>query len=165
MEGGNTLVDWISYGILGFVLFALAVLVLRSAWFFLSLLAIPLTDTLARRTRLGGAIRRWGERGAPVDPRMAASDVAHEVAPSQVPRRVRVGAGVGAVLGALPGVWFAIRGATLTLQRGETVMNALAQAALGIGLVASAGLLVGTALGAGLGLALEAFSSRRSSAG
>jgi hypothetical protein len=136
------------------------VLVLRSAWFFLSLLAIPLTDTLARRTPLGGMIRRWGERGAPVDRLAAAADVAHEAAPSLVPRRVRVGAGVGAALGALPGLWFAARGAVLTVQRGGTALEAAAQAALGVGLVASAGVLVGTALGAGLGLALEALSSR-----
>ena len=162
MEGGTTFVDWISYGILGFVLFALAVLLLRSAWFFLSLLAIPITDTLARRTRLGGAIRRWGERGAPVGRYDAAADVGHAVAPSLVPRAVRIGAGVGAVLGALPGIWWAVRGAQATLRAGGTAMDAVAQAALGIGLVAAAGVLVGTALGAGAGLAYE--SVRRRSA-
>ena len=162
MEGGTTLVDWISYGILGFVLFALAVLLLRSAWFFLSLLAIPLTDTLARRTRLGGAIRRWGERGAPVGAHDAAADVAHEIAPSLVPRAVRIGAGLGAVLGALPGIWWAVRGAQSTLRAGGTVLDAVGQAALGLGLVAAAGLLVGTAVGAGAGLAYE--SVRRRSA-
>jgi hypothetical protein len=160
MEGGTTFVDWISYGILGFVLFALAVLLLRSAWFFLSLLAIPLTDTLARRTRLGGAIRRWGERGAPVSPHDAAADVGHAVAPSLVPRAVRLGAGIGAVLGALPGVWWAVRGAATTLRAGGTPMDAVAQAALGLGLVAAAGLLVGTALGAGVGLAYESVRKR-----
>jgi hypothetical protein len=160
MEGGHSLVDWISYGILGFILFAFAVLLLRSAWFFLSLLAIPLTDTLARRTRLRGAIRRWGERGAPVDPIAAAADVAHEAAPSLVPRRVRLGAGVGAALGALPGLWWAGRGALLTAERGGTALETLAQAALGVGLVASAGLLAGTAAGALVGLVLEAVRGR-----
>ena len=124
------------------------------------MLAIPLTDTLARRTRLGGAIRRWGERGAPVGAHDAAADVGHAVAPSLVPRAVRLGAGVGAVLGALPGIWWAVRGAQATLRAGGTGMDALAQAALGLGLVAAAGLLVGTALGAGVGLAYESVRRR-----
>ena len=142
------------------MLFALAVLLLRSAWFFLSLLAIPLTDTLARRTRLGGAIRRWGERGAPVAPHDAAADVGHLVAPSLVPRAVRLGAGIGALLGALPGVWWAVRGVGATLRTGGTPMDAVAQAALALGLVATAGLLVGTGLGAGAGLAYESLRRR-----
>ena len=165
MEGGTTLVDWISYGIIGFVLFALAVLVLRSAWFFLSLLAIPVTDVLARRTRLGGALRRWGERGTPVAGRLAPpipeSWATPATAPqSLVPLVVRRGAAVGAALGALPGLWSAARGAVRTLATGGTTMAALAEAALGIGLVASAGLLVGTALGALAGLAIDALRSR-----
>ncbi len=161
MEGGNSLVDWISYGILGFVLFALAVLVLRSAWFFLSLLAIPLTDTLARHTRLGGAIRRWGERGDPMLPGAHAAEVGHELAPSLVPRGVRRGAAIGALLGALPGVWWAVRGAMATLRAGGSTGSALAEAALSLGLVASAGVIVGTAVGAGIGLAYEAARSPR----
>ena len=161
MEGGTTVVDWISYGIIGFVLFALAVLVLRSAWFFLSLLVIPVTDVLARHTRLGGALRRWGERGVPVAgplarPAPESWAVSTSAAKSLVPRVVRRGAGIGAAMGALPGVWWAARGALLTLRAGGTTMEAVAQAALGIGLVASAGLLVGTALGALAGLAIDA---------
>ncbi|GLC27629.1 hypothetical protein [Roseisolibacter agri] len=161
MEGGTTLVDWISYGIIGFVLFALAVLVLRSTWFFLSLLAIPVTDVLARRTRLGGALRRWGERGATGAGTFGALDPTPTVATTaNVPRAVRLGAGVGATLGALPGVWWAARGALVTLRAGGSALSALAEAALGIGLVASAGLLVGTALGALVGLAVDASRSR-----
>lgn len=161
MEGGTTVVDWISYGIIGFVLFALAVLLLRSAWFFLSLLVIPVTDVLARRTRLGGALRRWGERGVPVAGPLARPVPESWAAPdtpppSLVPPAVRRGAGIGAALGALPGVWWAARGAVLTVRAGGTWPEALAQAALGLGLVASAGVLVGTALGALAGLAVDA---------
>jgi hypothetical protein len=160
MEGGTTLVDWISYGIIGFVLFALAVLALRSAWFFLSLLAIPVTDVLARRTRLGGALRRWGERGEAVGPTRPGAP-AEVPAPSLVPRTVRHSAGVGAALGALPGVWWAARGAVLTLRGGGTALEALAQAALGLGLVAAAGVLVGAAAGALTGVAIDAVRTRR----
>jgi hypothetical protein len=160
MEGGTTFVDWISYGIIGFILFALAVLALRSAWFFLSLLAIPVTDVLARRTRMGGALRRWGERGAP--PGAFASGVPDAApAPSLVPPTVRRGAGIGATLGALPGVWWAARGALLTLRTGGTAIEAVAQAALGIGLVAAAGVLVGAAVGALTGAAVDALRTRR----
>jgi hypothetical protein len=42
-------------------------------------------------------------------------------------------------------------------------MDAVAQAALGLGLVAAAGLLVGTALGAGAGLAYESIRTRSTS--
>ena len=163
MEGGNSLIDWISYGILGFVLFALGVLVVRSAWFFLSLLAIPLTDTLARRTRLGGAIRRWGERGADPPPRAVAEagDVIEAAAPAQAPFAVRRGAGVGAAIGALPGLWLGARGAMRTLGAGGSVAAALADAALGVGLVSAAGVLVGTAVGAAIGLAWDALRGGR----
>jgi hypothetical protein len=89
--------------------------------------------------------------------------VGHAVAPSLVPRAVRLGAGIGAVLGALPGVWWAVRGAATTLRAGGTPMDAVAQAALGLGLVAAAGLLVGTALGAGAGLAYESIRTRSTS--
>ncbi len=165
MEGGTTLVDWISYGIIGFVLFALAVLVLRSAWFFLSLLAIPLTDVLARRTPLGGALRRWGERGTPVAGPLARPVPESWATPataqtSLVPLVVRRGAAVGAALGALPGLWWAARGAVLTLRAGGTALAALAEAALGVGLVAAAGVLVGPALGARAGLAVDATRER-----
>lgn len=155
MEGGTTVVDWISYGIIGFVLFALAVLVLRSAWFFLSLLAIPVTDVLARRTRVGGALRRWGERGTVGLPTRAGATEPATPPPSLVPRGVRRATAIGAALGAVPGVWWAARGALLTVRRGGAT-EALAQAALGLGLVAAAGVLVGSAAGALAGLALDA---------
>jgi hypothetical protein len=159
MEGGSTLVDWISYGIIGFILCALAILALRSAWFFLSLLAIPVTDVLARHTRLGGALRRWGERGEGVRP-AAAGALEMPPAPSLVPHVVRRGAAIGAALGALPGVWWAARGALLTARSGGTMLEAVAQAALGLGLVAAAGVLVGAAAGALTGAAIDAVRTR-----
>lgn len=167
MEGGNPIVTWISYGILGFVLAALAILALRSAWFFLSLLAIPLTDVLARRTRLGGVLRRWGERGPRYGSGFAADAPAQATPtedparrPSHVPAPVRRGAQLGAVIGAAPGIWLAARAALLTVRGGGSALGAAAEAALALGLVAGAGLLVGAALGALGGAAWAALRDR-----
>ncbi len=48
MEGGSPLLEWITYGMIAFVLFAIGFLAFRSAWFLVSLLAIPVTNALSR---------------------------------------------------------------------------------------------------------------------
>jgi hypothetical protein len=48
MEGGNPLLEYLTYGVISLVALALGILALRSAWFFLSLLAIPLAETVGR---------------------------------------------------------------------------------------------------------------------
>ena len=55
MEGGNPIVEYLTYGILGLVALSLGILAVRSAWFFLSLLAIPLTETIGRWRPFRGA--------------------------------------------------------------------------------------------------------------
>lgn len=167
MEGGSPLLEWITYAIVAFVLLALGALALRSAWFFLSLLAIPLTTLLARRSRrLRRTFYRWGERGTASLPgvtlgpeeeqAIAEAQAAHAVVPAAVRRGVRI----GAALGALPGLWSAVRGAQLELARGESAATVAGTVALALGLVAGAGIVVGAVLGAAAGIAVEAARGR-----
>jgi hypothetical protein len=168
MEGGNPILEYVTYGVMGLVLLALGVLAVRSAWFFLSLLAIPLAETAGKWRPFRRAVARWGERGARRDPDLwrataspplesdAIDEAALAAAGPIVPRPVRRGLRLGALLGALPGLWLAWDGARQTLARGEGTAAALGAAGIGIGLVAAAGALLGGALGAGAGLAWEA---------
>ena len=162
MEGGSPILEWITYGMIACVLLALAFLAFRSAWFFASLFAIPLTSVLGRTRRFGGRVRRWGERGAPQDgvPLLGASDEAALdealATQSQVPAAVRGAMIAGAVLGALPGLWMAIRGVRLGLARGEPVGDLAATAGIALGLVGAAGVIAGAVVGVGAGLLFEA---------
>ena len=163
MEGGSPVLEWITYGIVGFVLLALSLLALRTAYFFLSLLAIPVLGALGRTRLLGGAVRRWGERGATGGlPVLGASDeraveeAAARLSGGSVPRPVQVGLVVGAVVGALPGVWLAVRGGRLSAARGESPWEIAATVAFGLCLVAAAGALVGGAVGALGGAGVDA---------
>jgi hypothetical protein len=168
MEGGSPILEWITYGIVGFVLLALLLLALRTAYFFLSLLAIPVLGALGRTRLAGGVVRRWGERGPQVGLALpAASDeqaidtavAAHGGV--QVPRAVSRGLRVGALLGALPGVWMAARGAYLSLGRGESAVEVAATVAFALALVSAAGALVGGGVGALAGAAVDAVRGAR----
>jgi hypothetical protein len=160
MEGGSPLLEYLTYGVLGLVAFALCVLTLRSAWFFLSLLAIPLAETVGRWRPFRGAVERWGERGAHADPRLwgarPPTDAGAE-SPTRrgSPRAVRLGMRLGALLGALPGLWLGVRDAT----RASTAGDAAWAFVMGLALLGGAGLLLGIALGAGAGVLIAA--SRR----
>jgi hypothetical protein len=165
MEGGSPLLEYLTYGVLGFVALALGILALRSAWFFLSLLAIPLTETVGRWRPFRGAVERWGERGARRDPALWAArlDVSAEspdvAERAEAPRAVRAGMRVGALLGVVPGVVLGVRDALRASAHGATTDAAWALV-MGIALVGGAGLLLGVALGAGAGLLVTA--ARRS---
>jgi hypothetical protein len=162
MEGGSPVLEWITYGIVGFVLLALGLLAMRTAYFFLSLLAIPLLGALARTRAFGGLVRRWGERGPSAGlPTLgvtdeAAVDEAARLRGVRVPPAVRLGLRAGAAAGAAPGLWLAARGGFLARARGESVAEIAATVAFGVCLVAAAGLLVGAALGALLGAGVDA---------
>ena len=165
MEGGSPILEWITYGIVGLVLAALGFLALRSAYFFLSLLAIPVLGALGRTRRFGGAVRRWGERGpasglpalGPTD-EAAVDEAAARLSGVRVPRAVQLGLRIGAGLGALPGVWMAVRGARLDLARGASTGEVVGTVAFALCLVAAAGALVGGALGALGGAAVDALA-------
>lgn len=163
MEGGSPVLEWITYGMVGVILFALGFLFLRTAYFFLSLLFIPVLGALGRTRRFGGVVRRWGERGPSAGmPVMGASDEAavDEAAASlsrvRIPRTVRLAIRVGAALGALPGLWLAVRGAGLARERGDTAGEIAGYVAFALCLVAGAGVVVGSGLGALAGVALDA---------
>lgn len=170
MEGGNPVLEWITYGIMGLVLLMLVVIVVRSAYFFLSLLAIPVLGVLGRTRLAGGVIRRWGERGPSTGMRVlgatdeaAADEAARRLSRVRVPRAVLVGLRAGAGLGALPGLWLAVRGGRLSAARGETALEIAVTVAFAVCLVASAGALVGGALGALAGAGVDA--ARRGGSG
>jgi hypothetical protein len=163
MEGGSPVLEWITYGIMGVILFALGFLALRTAYFFLSLLFIPVLGALERTQRFRGVVRRWGERGPNTGlPVLGATDEAAVDEASAAHSRVRIPAivgtamRVGAALGALPGVWLAIRGARLSLARGDSSLEVAANAAFGLCLIAGAGAIVGSAVGALVGIGLDA---------
>ena len=162
MEGGNPILEYLTYGILGLVALALGILAVRSAWFFLSLLAIPLTETIGRWRPFRGAVERWGERGAKDDPELWAARLPARTEPapppSGSPRVVRVGMRVGALLGTLPGIWLGGRDAARAWSAGATDDAAWALL-MGVVFLGGAGLLLGIALGAGVGIAIAA--SRR----
>lgn len=168
MEGGNPILEWITYGMIGLVLLSVALLALRSAWFILSLLLIPVTGALGRTRLFGRAVRRWGERGAggagglrtlgPSDEEAIAAAVAARPVVPAVVRRAMV---VGAVLGALPGVWMAVDGVRHDLARGEPTAAIAGTVAMALALVSAAGVFVGGAVGALVGLALDAAAERR----
>ncbi len=157
MEGGSPLLEYLTYGVLGLVALALGILALRSAWFFLSLLAIPLTETVGRWRPFRGAVQRWGERGEHADPRLWAARLPAEEGPAAPvnagsPRVVRLAMRLGALLGVLPGVWLGVRDAA----RATTMADAAWALLMGIALLGGAGLLVGIALGAGAGILIAA---------
>lgn len=162
MEGGSPILEWITYGMVGVVLLALVLLALRSASFFLSLLAIPVLGLLGRTRLAGGMVRRWGERG-PRDglPVLGASDEAAideavRAAGVRVPRAVLRGLWLGGAAGATPGIVFAVRGAWLSTARGESAGEIAGTVAIALGLVAAAGALVGATLGALAGAGVDA---------
>jgi hypothetical protein len=168
MEGGSPILEWITYGIIGFVLLALLLLALRSASFFLSLLAIPVLGALGRTRLAGGLVRRWGERGPAVGlPVLSAADeeavdeAAAGLSRVRVPRAVRLGIRTGAVLGALPGVWLAARGAQLGSARGESPAEVAATVAFALCLVSAAGAIAGAATGAVAGAGVDAIRRGR----
>lgn len=169
MEGGSPVLEWITYGILGVILFALGYLFLRTARFFLSLLLIPVLGALGRTRAFGGLVRRWGERGpAGGLPVMGASDeaavdeAAAAVARVRIPRAVTGGARLGAALGAAPGVWYAAQGGWAARVGGEPALMIAGHVAFALCLVGGAGVLVGSALGALAGVAVDAGRARRS---
>ena len=162
MEGGSPILEWITYGIVGFVLLTLGFFAVRSAYFFLSLLFIPVLGALGRTRLFGGAVRRWGERGpstgmSPLGPsdEEAVEAATRELNRVRVPRAVSIGLRAGAAVGALPGVWQAVRGARLAAERGETAIEIAATVALALCLVAAAGTLVGAGIGALAGAGVE----------
>jgi hypothetical protein len=144
----------------------------RTAWFFLTLLAIPLTSVLGRRSRrLRSTFYRWGERGTAsmpgrtLDPEAEAAIAEAQSAREGVPATVRRGMLAGALLGALPGVWSAARGAQLELARGEGAATVAATVGIALGLVAGAGVVLGAVLGAVVGIAVDAVRERRQGRG
>jgi len=168
MEGGNPILEWITYAMVGFVLLTLGFFAVRSAYFFLSLLFIPVLGALGRTRLFGGAVRRWGERGPKTGmSSLGASDEAavdeatRELNRVRVPRAVSVGLRVGAAVGAVPGIWQAVVGARLAAARGETAGEIAATVALALSLVAAAGTLVGAGLGALAGAGVDAMRRRR----
>ncbi len=166
MEGGSPVLEWITYGIVAFVLLTLGVLFVRTAWFFLSLLAIPVTDALGRTRLFGGVVRRWGERGprgegTVLDPRTEQAIGEASAAQLQIPASVRVGARVGGALGALPGVWMAVTGARAALLRGDTAGEIAGAVAMGLALVAAAGAIAGAGVGVLAGIAVAALRGDR----
>jgi hypothetical protein len=165
MEGGNPFVEYLTYGMIGVVLLALGFLALRTAWFFLSLLAIPLSEAASRWAPTRRAFARWGERGARRDPTSWRHAPVGGGAPTGAmpgaPAAVRRGLGVGALLGAVPGLVLAVRGGLHTHAAGGSLAETASAVGIGIGLVAAAGALLGAALGAGAGLAWDALASRR----
>lgn len=163
MEGGSPILEWITYGMIACVLFAIGFLVYRSLRFFLSLLLIPVTDALGRTRLFGGAVRRWGEAGAPrsglptlsAEEERAVAEAARAAAP-QVPLAVQRAIMLGAALGACPGLWWAVRGVQAGLARGDSTGGLAATAGIAIGLVSAAGAIVGGVVGAAVGLVVEA---------
>jgi hypothetical protein len=171
MEGGSPILEWITYGIVGFILLALLLLALRSAYFFLSLVAIPVLGALGRTRLFGGAVRRWGERGAGgglptlgATDEIAVDEAAARVSGVRVPRAVSLGLRIGAALGAAPGVWLALRGGWLGRARGAPPTEIAADVLFGLCLIASAGALVGGALGALAGAGVDAVARGRRNA-
>lgn len=165
MEGGSPILEWITYGIVGVILLALGVLFLRTAWFFTSLLLIPLAQALSR-TRFAGPVRRWGERGSDrripaLDPSTEAAIGEAELANLQIPPSVRVGVRVGVALGGLGGVVAMARGVWLAHHRGESVAAVAATVGVALGLVTAPGVVVGAVLGAAGGAALDALKRPR----
>jgi hypothetical protein len=167
MEGGSPVLEWITYGIVGVILFALGFLALRTAWFFLSLLLIPVLGAVGRTRRLGPIVRRWGERGAPAGlpvmgptDEVAVDEAAAALARVQIPPAVRAGVRLGAVLGAIPGVWLAVRGAQLSRASGDSPWEVAGHVAFALSLVAGAGAVAGAALGALAGLGFDALRRR-----
>jgi uncharacterized membrane protein len=164
MEGGSPVLEWITYAMVACVLLTLGFFAFRTATFFLSLLAIPITSVLGRRSRrVRRLLYRWGERGTAGLPgttlgpeEEAALDEIMAAQRPKVPLVVRRGVVVGAGLGAVPGLWLALRGAQLELARGETLGTVVGTVAFALGLVAGAGVVVGGTLGAAAGLALDA---------
>lgn len=161
MEGGSPILEWITYGMIACVLGALAFLAFRSAWFFASLFAIPLTSLLAR-TRFRRRVRQWGERGIPAGgvPTLGASDeeaLDEALATqSQVPAAVRRALIAGAILGAVPGLWWAVRGVRVGLARGDALSDLAATVGIALGLVGAAGIIAGAVVGVAVGLVFEA---------
>jgi hypothetical protein len=163
MEGGNPILEWITYAMVGFVLLTLGFFAVRSAYFFLSLLFIPVLGALGRTRLFGGAVRRWGERGPQAGmsslgatDEAAVDDAARALNRVRVPRAVSLGLRVGAAAGAAPGLWQAVQGARLAAARGESAVEILATVALALSLVAAAGALVGAGLGALAGAGVDA---------
>jgi hypothetical protein len=164
MEGGSPLLEYVTYAIVGIVLCALGVLALRTAWFFLSLLAIPLTEAASRWRPTARIVRRWGERGVSREygtPNGAVTQAPlDEMRRPQVPLAVRRGLAWGAALGTLPGVWLAVHGAMQARAADASSGEIAAAVGMGLGLVAAAGALAGGAVGALAGLAREAWRTR-----
>ena len=160
MEGGSRVLEYLTYGVIGFVALALGILAVRSAWFFLSLLAIPLAETVGKWRPFRGAVERWGERGALRDPalwaaRLELEESARPAARLQSPRAVRLSMRIGAALGTLPGLWLGVRDAARAWSAGATGDAAWALV-MGVAFLGGAGLLVGVAIGAGVGIAITA---------
>jgi hypothetical protein len=165
MEGGSSFVEYLTYGMVGVVLLALGFLAVRTAWFFLSLLAIPFSEAASRWAPARRALSRWGDRGARRDP-TTWRHAGREPAPASdagpgAPPAVRRGLGVGALLGAVPGLWLAARGGLHTHAAGGSTAEVLSAIGIGIGLVAAAGALLGAGLGAAAGIAWDALARRR----
>ena len=164
MEGGSRLLEWVTYGVMGLVLLALGVLFVRSAWFFLSLLVIPLAETVGRWRPFRGMVDRWGERGGRRDPELWAArldvEPAHQAPPRPtMPRAIRLGTRLGAAVGAVPGLWLAVRDASRAMDAG-TPGDAVWAVVMGLALVGGAGVLLGAALGAAIGLLVEVARGR-----
>lgn len=165
MEGGSPFVQYLTYGMIAVVLCALGFLAFRTAWFFLSLLVIPLGEAASRWAPAARLATRWGERGARRDPTSWRHDAIGaaqtEQAPRLPPRAVRRGMAIGAALGALPGVWLGVRGALRTHASGGSALEIAAAMGIALGLVAAAGALVGGAAGAAGGAAWDAIAAAR----
>jgi len=166
VEGGNPILEYITYAMVGVVLFALGFLAFRTAKFFLTLLAIPLLEAAARWRPAARSVAAWGERGAERDPTSwratLAPDVdAQVVTTRDVPIGVRRGVAAGATIGALPGIWYAISGALRDHVAGAPLTDVAATIGIAIGLVAAAGAFVGAAVGVVAGLGVEALRERR----
>jgi hypothetical protein len=162
MEGGSPFFEYLTYGVVAIVLGAMLFLLLRTVWFFLSLLAIPLTQVASRWPPAERMLVRWGDRGARRDPTtwrhapLQSTGAPLVATTGSPPRSVSRGALVGAVLGALPGVWLAMRGALHARATGGSAGEIAAAVGMGLGLVAAAGVLAGAAVGVLAGLAWNA---------
>jgi hypothetical protein len=164
VEGGSPLLEYATYAVVGIVLAALGLLFLRTTWFFLSLLLIPLTESASRWAPTRRLVRRWGENGSEPMP-SALEPTATGAADGdaiRIPLAVRRGVWLGAAIGALPGLALALRGALhAAAATGGTLGDILSAVAAGVGLVAAAGALLGGAIGAMLGAGWDAVHSRR----
>jgi hypothetical protein len=166
MEDGSPLLEYVTYGIVGFLGLAMLLLALRTAWFFLSLLMVPVLGALGRTRLAGAAVRRWGERGPHIGlPVMGPTDeaaVAEAAAASrvQIPRAIRLGVRAGVAVGASPGVWYAGHGALLARARGDSAWEIAGHVALALCLVSPAGALLGAGAGGLAGLAIDAGRGR-----